>query len=76
MQELVKCMAQALVDYPEMVDVNEIESNQTTIFELTVSKQDLGKVIGKQGRMAKAMRTILDAAYAKNKKKAILEIIE
>ena len=76
MQELVKYMVQALVDDPTMVAVNEITGGQTTVIEVRVSKQDLGKVIGKQGRMAKAMRVILDAVSAKYNKRAILEIVE
>ena len=76
MQDLVKHMVQALVDDPQMVTVNEITGGQTTVLEVRVSKQDLGKVIGKQGRMAKAMRVILDAVSAKYHKRAILEIVE
>ncbi|MFH2076159.1 MAG: KH domain-containing protein, partial [Pseudomonadota bacterium] len=62
MKELIKYMAQALVDKPEMVTVSEIVGEQTSVIELRVAKEDLGKVIGKQGRKAKAMRTILSAA--------------
>ena len=76
MKELIKYIAKALVDFPEQVDVAEVEGNQTSVLELKVAKEDLGKVIGKQGRTARAMRTILSAASAKIKKRAVLEIIE
>ena len=76
MKELIKYIAKALVDLPEQVDVAEVEGNQTSVLELTVAKEDLGKVIGKQGRTARAMRTILSAASAKIKKRSVLEIIE
>jgi len=76
MKELIKYIAQALVDNPEQVSVAEVEGNQTSVLELKVAKEDLGKVIGKQGRTARAMRTILSAASAKIKKRTVLEIIE
>ena len=76
MKELVQYIAQALVDFPDQVSVNEVEGNQTSVLELKVAKEDLGKVIGKQGRTARAMRTILSAASAKLKKRTVLEIIE
>ena len=76
MKELVHHMAEALVDNPQEVLVSEIEGNQTTVLELKVSKSDLGKIIGKQGRNAQAMRTILSAVSAKIKKRVVLEIIE
>jgi uncharacterized protein len=76
MKELIKYIAQALVDNPELVEVTEVEGNQTSVLELKVAKEDLGKVIGKQGRTARAMRTILSAASAKLKKRSVLEIIE
>ena len=76
MKDLINYLAQALVDHPEQVSVNEIEGNQTTVLELKVAKEDIGKVIGKQGRTARAMRTILNAASAKMKKHAVLEIVE
>jgi predicted RNA-binding protein YlqC (UPF0109 family) len=76
LKELIKYIAQALVDYPEEVDVSEIEGSTTSVIELKVAKEDLGKVIGKQGRTARAMRTILSAASTKIKKRAVLEIIE
>jgi len=65
-----------LVDNPEQVKVNEIEGERTSVIELSVAKEDLGKIIGKQGRTARAMRTILSAASTKNNKRAVLEIIE
>ena len=76
MKELVKYIAQALVDSPDQVMVAEVQGNQTSVLELKVAKEDLGKVIGKQGRTARAMRTILSAASAKVKKRTVLEIIE
>jgi uncharacterized protein len=76
MKELVEIIAQALVDHPEQVSVAEVVGNQTSVLELKVAKEDLGKVIGKQGRTARAMRTILSAASAKIKKRTVLEIIE
>ena len=76
MKELIKDIAQALVDHPDQVSVAEVEGNQTSVLELKVAKEDLGKVIGKQGRTARAMRTILSAASAKVKKRSVLEIIE
>ena len=76
MKELVKYIAKALVDNPDQVEVNEIEGEQTSVIELKVAKEDLGKVIGKQGRTARAMRTILSAASTKIKKRSVLEIIE
>jgi len=76
MKDLIKHIAQALVDYPEQVSVSEVEGNQTSVLELKVAKDDLGKVIGKQGRTARAMRTILSAASAKIKKRTVLEILE
>ena len=76
MKELIKYIAQALVDYPEQVEVSEVEGEQTSVIELKVAKDDLGKIIGKQGRTARSIRTILGAASAKLKKRAVLEIIE
>ena len=76
MKELIKYIAQALVDNPDQVQVEEVEGNQTSVLELKVAKEDLGKVIGKQGRTARAMRTILSAASAKVRKRTVLEIIE
>tara|TARA_B100002003_G_C14032429_1_gene497630 strand:+ start:786 stop:1016 length:231 start_codon:yes stop_codon:yes gene_type:complete len=76
MKDLIKYIAESLVDNPEQVTVKVVEGNQTSVLELKVAKEDLGKVIGKQGRTARAMRTILNAASAKIKKRAVLEIIE
>lgn len=75
MGELVKFIAQSLVDNPEQVNVNEIQGEQSIIIELKVAPEDMGKVIGKQGRIAKAIRTIVKAAAVKEKKKVIVEII-
>ncbi len=69
-------MARALVDLPDQVNVKQIEGEQTTVIELKVAKEDLGKVIGKQGRTARAIRTILNGASTKLKKRTVLEIIE
>ena len=69
-------MSKSLVDMPEAVEVTEIVGEQTTVIELKVDKSDLGKVIGKQGRTARALRTILNAASTKLKKRSVLEIIE
>lgn len=76
LKKLVEDMAQALVDQPEKVEVNEIEGEQTNVFELKVAKEDLGKIIGKEGRTARSLRTIISAASAKLKKRAVLEILE
>jgi hypothetical protein len=76
LKELIEMIAKALVDYPEQVEVSELEGEQTSVIELRVAKEDLGKVIGKQGRTARAMRTILSAASTKIRKRAVLEIIE
>ena len=76
MKELIEYIAKALVDKPEAVNVTELEGQQTSVIELRVAKEDLGKVIGKQGRTARSMRTILGAASAKMKKRSVLEILE
>ena len=76
LKDLVTFMAKALVDLPDQVDVQEVQGEQTTVLELKVAKEDLGKVIGKQGRTARAMRTILNAASTKQRKRSVLEIIE
>ena len=75
MKDLITYIAKALVDSPEEVSVSEVEGKQTSVLELKVAKEDLGKVIGRQGRTARAMRTILGAASAKIKKRTVLEII-
>lgn len=75
-KELVKYVAQALVDEPEEVEVNLIEGEKSTIIELKVASEDVGKVIGKHGRIAKAIRTILSAAGTKTGKRVVLEILD
>jgi predicted RNA-binding protein YlqC (UPF0109 family) len=76
MGELVRVIAQALVDNPEQVEVKEIEGSQSVIIELKVSSDDMGKVIGKQGRIAKALRTVVKAAATKENKRVVVEIIQ
>ena len=76
MKQLIEDIAKALVDIPEEVSINEVEGEQTTVLELKVAPSDLGKVIGKQGATAQAMRTLLNAASAKVRRRAILEILE
>lgn len=76
LKDLVEFMAKSLVDKPDEVEVNEIVGEQTTVVELKVAKEDLGKVIGKQGRTARSMRTILNAASTKLHKRSVLEIVE
>ena len=76
MKELIEIIAKALVDYPNEVHVSEVEGANSLVIELKVAKSDIGKVIGKQGRTAQSMRTILNAASRKIKKNAVLEIIE
>ena len=76
MKELIKHIVHALVDYPEQVAISEIEGKQSTVLEIKVAKEDIGKIIGKQGRTAQAIRTILSAVSAKTKKHTVLEIIE
>lgn len=76
LKDLIVYVSKALVDMPEKVEVNEISGEQTTVIELKVDKTDLGKVIGKQGRTARALRTILNAASTKLRKRSVLEIIE
>ena len=76
MGELVKLVAKALVDNPDEVVVNEVEGEQSLLIELKVSPDDMGKVIGKQGRIAKAIRTLVKAAATKENKKVIVEIVQ
>jgi len=76
MKELIEYIAKALVDRPDQVSVVEVQGEKTSVIELSVAKEDLGKIIGKQGRTARALRTILTAASTKLKKRAVLEIIE
>ena len=75
-KELVEYIAKSLVDSPEQVEVREAEGEQGAVLELSVSREDLGKIIGKQGRTARAIRTLLGAVSAKTKKRVVLEIIE
>ena len=76
MVELVKFIAQSLVEKPEAVDVREIENEDNIVIELRVDSDDMGKVIGKQGRIAKSIRTVIKAATAKNSKPVYVEIVE
>ncbi len=76
LKELIATIAEALVDKPEEVEVREIVGEQTSVIELKVAKEDLGKVIGKKGRTAAAMRTLLSAASTKLHKRSVLEILE
>jgi uncharacterized protein len=75
-RQLVEQIARALVDQPDRVQVKEVEGEQTTVLELRVAPEDLGKVIGKQGKTARAMRTLLAAAGMKIRKRFVLEILE
>lgn len=75
MKELVEVIAKALVDHPEAVVVNEVEGERSTILELKVASDDMGKVIGKQGRIAKAIRTVVKAAATKEDKHVVVEIL-
>lgn len=75
LKELVETIAKSLVDNPEMVQVNEIAGEQSIILELKVASEDMGKVIGKQGRIAKAIRTVVKAAAVKENKRVVVEII-
>ena len=76
MKELVEFMAKALVDNPAQVEVTEIAGRDTSVIQLKVAKEDMGKIIGKKGRNAQAMRTLLNAASAKLRKRVVLEIID
>jgi len=76
MKNLLALIVKELVDYPEQVKVNEIDGGQTSVLELTVAKQDIGKVIGKKGRNVQAIRTVINAASAKLHKRSIVEILE
>ncbi len=75
MKELVEIIAKSLVDNPEQVQVNEVFGEQSIILELKVAPEDMGKVIGKQGRIAKAIRTVVKAAAIKDNKRVVVEII-
>ncbi len=74
--KMIEYMAKMLVDFPEQVNVNEIAGENTTVLELKVAKEDLGKIIGKQGRTARAVRTVLNGASTKLRKRTVLEIVE
>ena len=76
MKELLEYIAKSLVDYPNDVSVTEVEGEQSTVLELRVNDADMGKVIGKQGRIAKAIRTVIRAAAMKDGKKIIVDIVE
>ena len=76
MKELVKVIAMALVDHPEEVEVMETETDTSIVLELKVATEDMGKVIGKQGRIAKAIRTVVKAAATKDDKKVVVEILQ
>ena len=76
MKELVTFIASSLVDNPEAVQVKEVDQDDTVVYELRVAKEDLGKVIGKQGRTARAIRALLTATAGKTNRKARLEIVE
>jgi predicted RNA-binding protein YlqC (UPF0109 family) len=75
-KELIEFIAKSLVDNPDAVTVTEVQGDKATVFELRVGKGDLGKVIGKQGRTARSMRTLLNAAASRSGKRAVLEILE
>ena len=75
-KELVSYMVKSLVDNPDQVEINEIEGEKSTILELKVTKEDIGKVIGKHGRIARAIRTIINASATKTGKRVVLEILD
>ena len=76
MKDLILKIVRAMVDYPDRVSVSEVNGDQMTVFELNVAREDLGKVIGKQGQNARAIRTILNAASARERRRSVLEIID
>jgi hypothetical protein len=76
MKELVQYLAKSLVRNPDAVEVKEIQTDDASIFELKVAREDLGRIIGKQGRTAKSIRTLLNAAASRGNRKVVLEIIE
>lgn len=76
MKELIEFLAKALVDRPEAVQVREIEGEKTLIIELKVAEEDIGKIVGRQGRTARALRTVLAAAATRTRKRVVLEILE
>ncbi len=75
MKELVEVIAKSLVDHPEAVEVRAVENEKSTVLELKVAPEDMGKVIGKQGRIAKAIRTVVKAAATKSDKRVVVEIL-
>jgi predicted RNA-binding protein YlqC (UPF0109 family) len=75
-KELVEYIVRSLVDYPNEVEINEVEGEQSTILELRVKKEDIGKVIGKHGRIARAIRTVINASATKSGKRVMLEILD
>ncbi len=76
MKDLVHNIVQALVDHPDQIEIDEVKGDQTSVIELMVNREDIGKVIGRQGRTAQAIRTILNAASAKSRKRVLLEILK
>jgi uncharacterized protein len=76
MKDFVKAMVEAIVDHPDKVEVNEKKGNQTIVYEVRVAKEDVGKVIGINGRTANSIRTLLNAACMKSRKRAVLDILE
>ena len=76
MKELIEYIAKSLVDHADVVKVTEVDGERTSVIELSVAKEDMGRIIGKQGKTANAIRTLLNAASMKQKKRTILEIIE
>jgi predicted RNA-binding protein YlqC (UPF0109 family) len=76
MKDLVHKIVEALVDHPDQIEIDEVKGDPTSVIELMVNREDIGKVIGRQGRTAQAIRTILNAASAKSRKRVLLEILE
>ena len=76
MKDLLKTIAKSLVDHPDDVSVNEVESEQSIVLELRVAQDDMGKVIGKQGRIAKAIRTVVKASATRENKRVVVEIVQ
>jgi len=76
MKELVRYLARSLVNHPEAVEIKETEAEAASVLELRVAKEDLGRIIGKQGRTAKSIRTLLNAAASRTNRKIVLEIVE
>lgn len=76
MKELVEVLARGLVDNPDQVEINEVEGEKSIIIELKVAEEDMGKIIGKKGRIAKAIRTVVKASAAREGKRAVVEIIQ